>query len=127
MQLPEEEYNEIENFQEKLYAAIERNKPKTPKTKVVHNPYGNLFGEKGKDTKTPSVLGEDGLPEMAKRVIVEPPSVALSHLEPARFDDETWEQYKERRKENNDYVRQYLKRGVMFWDSMKQGTFVKRR
>lgn len=45
---------------------------------------------------------------------MELPSKVLFHLEPARFDDETFDQYKERRSENNAYIKAFLKQGTSF-------------
>jgi hypothetical protein len=51
------------------------------------------------------------LSELQKYHGMKPPTEVLFHLAPERFDDETFEQYKERRAENNSYITKYLKQG----------------
>lgn len=106
---------------------------------IKHDPYGNLFGKKEVTINTPSVYDEtmEVRNEDATYSKVDPndlkdkstdvtPSQVLFDMSPERREDETFEQYKERRRDNNHYVKLFLKRGSVVWDSRKQGTRVVR-
>ena len=43
---------------------------------------------------------------------------------PARHPDETYEEYKARRTETNQYLRKRLQKGRLFWPSSQVGTLV---
>jgi hypothetical protein len=46
-------------------------------------------------------------------------------LQPQRHADESFEAYQKRRKAGND-LRKLANKGIVFWDSRVQGTFVKK-
>ena len=48
------------------------------------------------------------------------------NLNPAREINETFEDYKKRRKENKEYLKFYLK-GEIFWESKTEGTYVRKK
>lgn len=48
------------------------------------------------------------------------------NLNPAREKNESFEEYKKRRKANNDWLRFYLK-GEYFWESKTDGTYVRKK
>lgn len=46
-------------------------------------------------------------------------------VHPARYDDETYKQYKERRTTINKIVKQRLQKGRIFWPSSELSTYKK--
>ena len=49
----------------------------------------------------------------------------LTNINPKRSEDESYEEYKERRTLGNKYLRRYLKKGNLFWPSSGLGTYIK--
>jgi hypothetical protein len=50
---------------------------------------------------------------------------AVPFWQPERGKNETREDYKARRAAGNQYAKNYIKRGTLFHDSLRAGTYVK--
>ena len=48
------------------------------------------------------------------------------NLNPKREENETYEDYKKRRKDNNEFLKFYLK-GEIVWESKREGTYARNK
>ena len=48
------------------------------------------------------------------------------NLNPKREENETHEEYRKRRKDNNEWLKFYLN-GEIFWESKREGTYVRKK
>ena len=49
----------------------------------------------------------------------------LRNLNPKRCENESWEDYKKRRKENNNWLKFKLQ-GEIVWESKREGTYIRK-